>query len=47
MHEPGVVRAFIDAGMAHGWVPEEAPFRIDGWPLFEEVLRLRRAKVGA
>lgn len=44
LNEPGVVRAFLDAGMARGWIPEGAPFRLDGWEFFEDIVRARRDK---
>ncbi|MER7705940.1 hypothetical protein ABTX81_23975 [Kitasatospora sp. NPDC097605] len=36
-HEPGAVRALLDAALAHGaWRPgERREGRVDGWPLLE------------
>lgn len=37
LHEPGAVRALLDAALAHGWQPgERRPVEIDGWLLLEE-----------
>lgn len=36
LHEPGAVRALLDAARAHGWRPEERePEEIDGWLLLD------------
>jgi hypothetical protein len=36
LHEPGAVRALLDAALAHGWQPEERrTVEVDGWPLLE------------
>ncbi|MGW2280411.1 hypothetical protein [Streptomyces sp. NPDC001770] len=36
LHEPGAVRALLDAARAHGWRPEErGPVEIDGWLLLD------------
>lgn len=43
LHEPGVVRAFIDVAMRRGWVPDGAPLELDGWEYVEDVVRRRRA----
>lgn len=43
LNEPGVVRAFLDAAMARGWIPEGAPLTLDGWDLLEDVVRARHA----
>lgn len=44
LHEPGVVRAFLDAALARGWQPGAATGQeIDGWTLFAEALHARRA----
>ena len=45
LHEPGVVRAFVDEALAIGWAPEGAKRRIDGWSLFERVALRRREAV--
>jgi hypothetical protein len=42
LNEPGVVRAFVDAALARGWVPT-AITALDGWELFPEVTRARAA----
>ncbi|MDX3227175.1 hypothetical protein [Streptomyces sp. ME19-01-6] len=45
LHEPGVVRAFLDAALAQGWDPGAVKGQeIDGWTLFPEALHARRAK---
>lgn len=34
LHEPGAVRALLDAALADGWRPEDKrPVEVDGWPL--------------
>ncbi len=36
LHEPGAVRALLDAALARGWLPEERrAVSLDGWPLLE------------
>ncbi|WP_399091609.1 hypothetical protein ACGH2B_20385 [Streptomyces sp. BBFR2] len=37
LHEPGAVRALLDAALARGWRPDEgrATVEMDGWPLLE------------
>lgn len=36
LHEPGVARALLDAGLARGWQPgERRAVEVDGWPLLE------------
>lgn len=36
LHEPGAVRALLDAALARGWQPEERrALELDGWPLLE------------
>lgn len=36
LHEPGVVRRFVDRVVADGLVPPRAgAYEIDGWPLFD------------
>ncbi|MES4901480.1 MULTISPECIES: hypothetical protein [unclassified Streptomyces] len=45
LHEPGVVRAFLDAALAQGWQPGATTGQeIDGFTLFPEALSARRAK---
>ncbi|WP_449484964.1 hypothetical protein [Streptomyces avidinii] len=42
LHEPGSVRALLDAALAHGWQPEERrPTEVDGWPLLEAAASTR------
>lgn len=37
LHEPGAVRALLDAALAHGWQPgERRPVEMDGWLLLED-----------
>lgn len=34
LHEPGAVRALLDAALAGGWRPDDkGPVEVDGWPL--------------
>jgi hypothetical protein len=36
LHEPGAVRALLDAALARGWQPgEQRAVEVDGWPLLE------------
>lgn len=36
LHEPGAVRALLDAVLARGWQPgERQAVEVDGWPLLE------------
>ncbi|MFD8725711.1 hypothetical protein ACFV2H_49190 [Streptomyces sp. NPDC059629] len=36
LHEPGAVRALLDAASARGWQPgERRAVEVDGWPLLE------------
>ncbi|MGW2632203.1 hypothetical protein ACWC2K_23090 [Streptomyces chattanoogensis] len=44
LHEPGAVRALLDAASARGWQPgERRAVEVDGWPLLEAAAaRLRR-----
>ncbi|OMI33160.1 hypothetical protein [Streptomyces sparsogenes] len=43
LHQPGVVRAFLDAALAHGWDPDSATGQeTDGWTLFPDA-QARRA----
>ncbi|WP_280694272.1 hypothetical protein [Kitasatospora sp. GAS204B] len=38
LHEPGTVRALLDAALAGGWQPDDpAPEELDGWPLLAPV----------
>ncbi|MFE1171608.1 hypothetical protein [Streptomyces sp. NPDC058773] len=38
LHEPGAVRALLDAASARGWQPgERQEVEIDGWPLLDAV----------
>lgn len=47
LHEPGAVRALLDAALAHGWQPEERrPVKVDGWPLLEAAAAIRAGNVG-
>ncbi|OIJ68170.1 hypothetical protein [Streptomyces mangrovisoli] len=44
LHEPGAVRALLDAAAAHGRRPEERGVReIDGWTLLEAAAAAREA----
>ncbi|WP_326700977.1 hypothetical protein OG909_28980 [Streptomyces sp. NBC_01754] len=37
LHEPGAVRALLDAALARGWQPgERRAVEVDGWTLLEE-----------
>ncbi|WUH93651.1 hypothetical protein OG900_28420 [Streptomyces sp. NBC_00433] len=34
LHEPGAVRALLDAALSAGWQPhDKRPLELDGWPL--------------
>lgn len=36
LHEPGAVRALLDAALASGWQPgEQGVVEVDGWNLLE------------
>ncbi|MFD8937393.1 hypothetical protein ACFV0R_19445 [Streptomyces sp. NPDC059578] len=36
LHEPGAVRALLDAASARGWQPGQQPaVEVDGWPLLD------------
>jgi hypothetical protein len=36
LHEPGAVRALLDAASAHGWQPgDRRAVEVVGWPLLE------------
>ncbi|MEU6252000.1 hypothetical protein [Streptomyces sp. NPDC047043] len=38
LHEPGAVRALLDAASARGWQPGQArAVEVDGWPLLQAV----------
>ncbi|MGW3683020.1 hypothetical protein [Streptomyces prasinus] len=42
LHEPGAVRALLDAASAHGWQPEERRVvEIDGWSLLKAAAAAR------
>jgi hypothetical protein len=42
LHEPGTVRALLDAALTRGWQPDDpAAAEIDGWSLFDEVFAYR------
>ncbi len=42
LHEPGVVRALLDAASAGGWQPgERRAVELDGWPLLESAVAAR------
>ncbi|MEU3775548.1 hypothetical protein AB0F11_20470 [Streptomyces sp. NPDC032472] len=42
LHEPGAVRALLDAALAGGWQPEDRrPVELDGWPLLEAAAAAR------
>ncbi|WP_330261229.1 hypothetical protein [Streptomyces sp. NBC_00539] len=42
LHEPGAVRALLDAARARGWQPgERRPVEVDGWLLLEEAAAAR------
>ncbi|MET9572229.1 hypothetical protein ACFYNW_30245 [Streptomyces virginiae] len=44
LHEPGTVRALMEEARALGWRPDgPSGMEIDGWTLFEAVLRRRTA----
>ncbi|MEU6862049.1 hypothetical protein ABZ924_02035 [Streptomyces sp. NPDC046876] len=47
LHEPGAVRALLDAALAHGWQPEDRrPAELDGWPLLEAAAAARAGGAG-
>ncbi|MEU3838655.1 hypothetical protein AB0E88_01235 [Streptomyces sp. NPDC028635] len=47
LHEPGAVRALLDAALAAGWQPEERRVReIDGWSLLEAAATARAGATG-
>lgn len=42
LHEPGAVRALLDAASARGWRPgEPQAVEVDGWPLLEAAAAAR------
>ncbi|MFE2970641.1 hypothetical protein ACFXKC_44910 [Streptomyces sp. NPDC059340] len=42
LHEPGAVRALLDAASARGWQPPEGrAVEVDGWPLLETAAAAR------
>ncbi|MFI5802075.1 hypothetical protein [Streptomyces sp. NPDC051561] len=44
LHEPGAVRALLDAVLAQGWRPAgQQAVEVDGWPLLEAAARARGA----
>jgi hypothetical protein len=44
LHEPGTVRALLDAALNRGWRPDDAATeQIDGWSIFDEVVQRRSA----
>ncbi|WP_438289750.1 hypothetical protein [Streptomyces sp. HUAS TT7] len=48
LHEPGAVRALLDAALARGWQPEERrAVELDGWPLLQAVAAERAGVRGA
>ncbi|MFD3539362.1 hypothetical protein ACFWUQ_07660 [Streptomyces sp. NPDC058662] len=47
LHEPGAVRALLDAALSRGWQPgERRPSEVDGWPLLEAVAAARAVGAG-
>ncbi|MEW2417581.1 hypothetical protein AB0953_28220 [Streptomyces sp. NPDC046866] len=47
LHEPGAVRALLDAALARGWQPEgRSPVELDGWPLLEAAAAARSGRSG-
>ena len=44
LHEPGTVRALLDVAVKRGWRTDDpATEEIDGWSIFDEVVRYRDA----
>ncbi|MFJ9520982.1 hypothetical protein ACIRPK_22345 [Kitasatospora sp. NPDC101801] len=42
LHEPGTVRALLDAAVSCGWQPQHpSAVELDGWPLLEAVVAAR------
>ncbi|GAA3355881.1 hypothetical protein GCM10017744_020210 [Streptomyces antimycoticus] len=47
VHEPGAVRALLDAASARGWQPgERQVVEVDGWPLLEAVAAAPTSEAG-
>jgi hypothetical protein len=47
LHEPGAVRALLDAALARGWQPAEGrAAELDGWPLLAAVTAARDEGAG-
>lgn len=47
LHEPGAVRALLDAAAARGWQPgERGAAEVDGWTLLEEAAAARARDTG-
>lgn len=47
LHEPGVVRALLDAALAGGWQPAgRRPVEVDGWLLLEAAAAARARPAG-
>ncbi len=45
LHEPGAVRALLDAASARGWQPgERRAVEVDGWPLLEAAVAAARLR---
>ncbi|POX37423.1 hypothetical protein C3486_28500 [Streptomyces sp. Ru73] len=48
LHEPGAVRALLEAAAARGWQPgERRTAEFDGWSLLEAAAGVRAARPGA
>ncbi|MGW1186136.1 hypothetical protein ACWD7Y_22615 [Streptomyces drozdowiczii] len=46
LHEPGAVRALLDAALDRGWQPEgRGPVEVDGWSLLEAAAAARAGGV--
>ncbi len=47
LHEPGAVRALLDAASARGWQPgERRAVEVDGWPLLESAAAALAGEAG-
>ncbi|WP_424214892.1 hypothetical protein ACN20G_24085 [Streptomyces sp. BI20] len=47
LHEPGAVRALLDAALTAGWHPtDRGPTELDAWPLLEAALRPKQTPIG-
>ncbi|WP_329374902.1 hypothetical protein [Streptomyces sp. NBC_01483] len=47
LHEPGAVRALLDAASARGWQPGESQStEVDGWPLLEAAAAAQAGDAG-